>query len=146
MRREIRRVERERMNVEANGKVKERVIVTWNVQRLSMNENNRRRLRRVCERVEREGWEIVLLTEVKANEDGVIWMGEDDKRVAVVHSRMAGVLLRGDALRVWMREGQRMMYGKRVVTVELGGLRLVSVYQPIWGSDDREMEEYRMDV
>ena len=136
--------DRGRENV--NGRVKERVIVTWNVQSMSMNENNRSKLRRVCERAGREGWEVVLLSEVKAVEDGVVWLGEGENRVAIVHSRRAGVLLRGGALNAWVREGQRMWFAKRVVTVELGGLRLVSVYQPIWETDAGEMEEYRRDL
>ena len=44
-----------------------RVIVTWNVQRLSMREHNRRRLSRVVEKIVMKGWEIVLLSEISSN-------------------------------------------------------------------------------
>ena len=74
---------------------KEHKIVTWNVQKLSLREENRRRLRRVCEKVEKEGWEIVLLTELTAAGDGVVWLGEGGSRIAVIHSARAGILLRG---------------------------------------------------
>ena len=33
-------------------------------------------------------------------------MGEDECRVAVVHGRKSGLLLRGGALEAWIREGQ----------------------------------------
>lgn len=66
-------------------------------------------------------------------------MGEEEEQVALVHGRKAGVMLRGAALRTWIEEGQQKWFGERVVAVVLGGLRLVSVYQPSWGTDEREM-------
>ena len=72
----------------------ERWVVTWNLQKTSMREENRRRLRDVCDRIEREGLEAVLVTELTATGDGVVWLGEDENRIAVVHSEKAGVILR----------------------------------------------------
>ena len=65
---------RERAREEANGKV----IVTWNLQRMSMREANRVRLRKVCERVIKEKWEIVLVSELLAEENAVVWFGENE--------------------------------------------------------------------
>lgn len=96
--------------------------MTWNVQRLSLRENNRRRLRRVVEYVERREWETVCLTELKAEDEGVVWLGEDEGRVTVVHSRRAGVLLRGRALDKWIEEGQTMWLEDRVTAVVYGGM------------------------
>ena len=56
------------------------LVVTWNVRRLSVRETNRRRLRSVVERVRRERWEMVLLTELTADKEGVVWLGEDEER------------------------------------------------------------------
>ena len=50
----------------------ERVVVTWNVQGLSLREGNRERLLRVLERVRLNGWEIVCLTELRAESSGVL--------------------------------------------------------------------------
>ena len=47
-------------------------IVTWNVRRMTMREDNRRRLRSVCKRIQRERWEVVLLSELKADENGMV--------------------------------------------------------------------------
>ena len=38
---------------------------------------------------------------------GVIWMGENEHRTALVHGRKAGVLLRGTARLRWIEEGQQ---------------------------------------
>ena len=62
-------------------------IVTWNVQGMSVRENNRNRMRRVVDRIVREGWEIVCLTELRAEGEGIVWLGEDECRVVVVHGR-----------------------------------------------------------
>ena len=120
-----------------------RKIVTWNVRRLTMREHNRDRLRRVVGEIVNRGWEIVLMTEVKADERGVVWLGEEEGRVAVIHSERAAIVLRERALEEWVGEGQRKWLEERVVSVVLGGMRLVSVYQPIWGSDEEGMERCR---
>ena len=117
--------------------------MTWNVQGMSVRENNRNRMRRVVDRIAREGWEVACLTELRADGEGVVWMGEDECKVAVVHGRKSGVLLRGGALEAWIREGQSKWVSERVTAVVFAGMRVVSAYQPIWGSDEEGMREYR---
>ena len=56
-----------------------------------MRETNRRRLRSVAERVRQERWEMVLLTELRADEEGVVWLGEDEDRGVLIHRRKAGL-------------------------------------------------------
>ena len=73
------------------------LVVTWNVRRLSVRETNRRRLRSVAERVRQERWEMVLLTELRADEEGVVWLREDEERVVLIHGKKAGVMLRGSS-------------------------------------------------
>ena len=90
-----------------------------------MSETNRRRLRRVGERIKNRGWETVLTTEVRAREAGVIWLGDDEDQMAVVHSKRAAVVLRGDALARWKDDGQQKRMEDRIVTVVLESLRLV---------------------
>ena len=121
------------------------LVVTWNVKRLSVRETNRRRLRSVAERVRQERWEMVLLTELRADEDGVVWLGEDEERVVLIHGKKAGVMLRGEALEKWVEGGSRSGV-ERVVAVVVGGLRLVSVYQPSLGADGEGMERCRRDM
>ena len=45
-------------------------LVTWNLQRVSLREQNRDRLRRVAEWVEQRGWEVVLGTELFGEGEG----------------------------------------------------------------------------
>ena len=73
--------------------------MAWNVHGMSVRENNRNRMRRVVDRIAREGWEVVCMTELRAESEGVVWLGEDECKVAVVHGRKSGVLLRGGALK-----------------------------------------------
>ena len=63
---------------------------TWNLERVSLREQNRGRLRRVAEWVEQRGWEVVLVTELFGEGEGVIWMGENEHRTDLVHGREAG--------------------------------------------------------
>ena len=128
---------------EENERVNGREIVTWNVQGLSVRENRRERLRRVVERIRSEGWEIVCLTELRADDCDVVWMGMEEHKVALVHSRKAGVLLRGEALKCWVEGGMRKEFCERMVAVVIGEMRVVSAYQPIWGKDEAGMEQYR---
>ena len=116
------------------------------MRRMSVREANRRKLREVAERVVGEGWEVVLLSELREDGEGVVWLGEGEREVVLVHGRKAGIMLWGAALGLWVEEGQQKWLGERVVAVVLGGLRLVSVYQPSWGADREGMERCRRDM
>ena len=121
-------------------------VVTWNVQGMSVRGNNRDRMRRIVDRIIREGWEIVCLTEITAEREGVVWLGEEEFRVVFVHGMKSGVLLRGEALESWVRGGQCKWMGERVTAVVCEGMRVVSVYQPVWGTNEDSMNEYRRDI
>ena len=118
-------------------------VVTWNLQRVSLREQNRGRLRRVAEWVEQRGWEVVLVTELFG--EGVICMGENEHRTALVHGRKAGVLLRGTALLRWIEEGQQKWIYERVTAVSVGGVRLVAVHQPVWMTDEVGLDTYALE-
>ena len=115
------------MNVNAN----ECEIVTWNVQGMSVRANNRERMRRVLDKIVREGWEVVCLTEIRAECEGVVWLGEEDSRVVMIHGKRSGIVLRGNAMEKWVDEGQKKWMNERVTAIVLGGMRVVSAYQPI---------------
>lgn len=83
-------------------------IFTWNTQRMSVRGNNR--MRRVVDRIAVQGWELVCLTELKLEGEGVALLGEDEYRVAVVHGWKRGVLLRGEALEVLRNEGNKTSF------------------------------------
>ena len=69
-----------------------KTVVTCNLQRVSLREQNRDRLRTVAQWVEQRGWEVVLVTELFGEGQGVIWMEENEHRTALVHGRNAGVV------------------------------------------------------
>ena len=55
---------------------KEVRIITWNQQETSMRPNNRRRLREVANWCVIKKWKIVLISEIIADSEGVIHLGE----------------------------------------------------------------------
>ena len=50
----------------------------------------------MAERDRQERWEMVMLTELRADEEGVVWLGEAEERVVLIHGKKAGYL--GDCL------------------------------------------------
>ena len=116
-------------------------IATWNVQRCSVGTNNKRKLRSVAKYAEDNNWDAVLLSEVRAERNGVVWLGENANLTAVIHSSKAAVLLRGELLRAWCEGGQILDFKERCVTVKFKDFVLVSVYVPVWeGNNDAEIE------
>ena len=76
-RRVTKRAERERVKGEREEKERERkrketIVVTWNVQGMSMGERTKRKARAVAEVARKNGWEVVLLSEVRARSSGVV--------------------------------------------------------------------------
>ena len=121
-------------------------VATWNVQRLSMTVNNRERLRRVVAKIEEEGWELVLLSEILEERGGVIWLGDEENRVIIVPSEKSAIVMRGDIAEKWIEEGQKCWRGRRMAAVSVGGMRAVAIYQPVWGTFVEEREELRMEL
>ena len=60
-----------------------------------------------------------------------------------IRSRGEGTRRRNEARRERRRRGQQKWFGERVV---VGGLKLMSVYQPSWGADGEGMEICRRDM
>ena len=118
-------------------------IVTWNVQGLSLRENNRRRLRRVLALIEKKEWEIVLLSELRATSKGVLWFGEEGREMALIHSERTAVVLRGKMMERWRAERQRRSFSERTTTVVIGKMRCIAVYQPLWSEGREGIERYR---
>ena len=124
---------------EAAGRQKpELVVVTWNVQGMSLRGLWKRKAKLVAQMAKEQGWDAVLLTEIKADGVGVVWMGQDEELAAIIHAEKAAILLRGELLKRWCDEGQKKKMMDRVVSVKVGGVVLVSVYVPVWSEGRRE--------
>ena len=52
----------------------------------------------------------------------MVWLGEDEERVVLIHGKKAGVMLRGEAQEKWVEGGQQKWFGERVVAVVVGGI------------------------
>ena len=87
-----------------------------------MNERNRARLRRTVSFIKREGWEITLISEVRARSIGVIFLGEGEDEAAINHSERSRIILLGTALEAWKAEGQRKNFADRITSGSVGGM------------------------
>ena len=118
-------------------------VATWNLQGISVHERNRARLKRAVKYMEQKKWEIALISEVRAKEQGVIWLGEDNEQVAVIHTQRSGIILRGDTLKAWVEEGQAKSFSERTTTIDVLNMRLIAVYQPLWSNGLEGIDTYR---
>ena len=75
-------------------------IVTWNVQRMSLGTHNKRKLRSVAEYTNKEDWDVVLLSEVRASGSGTIWLGENANLTAITYMEKTAILLQGETPKV----------------------------------------------
>ena len=121
-------------------------IYTWNVQKMSMRRNNRRKLREVAQYCLEKDLNIVLLTEVTTEEKGIIWIGEGQNRTVVIHGRKSAILLNKEWATKWQEDGSKRWLGERVTTVSIGDFRFVSVYQPLWQYGPEEMDKCRHEI
>ncbi len=140
-RRERRKEKRKEKRLANRQKKKHLIIVTWSVQRMSMGTYNKRKARAVAEQASKEKWDAVLLSELRAESNGVEWLGGDDDLVVIIFSQRAGVLLRGELLRKWCEEGQKKKQSERSVSVKMDGTVLTATYQPVYtGNNEAEIE------
>ena len=130
---------KERKRQERSGKVKEELrVVTWNVQGMSLRGMWKRKAKTVARMAMEQEWDAVMLTEIRADDEGVVWLGQDEELAALVHSEKAAILLRGELLKRWCEGGQKKKLSERVVSVKVDGVVLVSVYMPVWSARRRE--------
>ena len=143
--RRTKRIERERVAAEAFAEVEdqlrmkeEAVIVTWNVQGMRLGERTRVKARAVAEVARKESWDVVLLAEVRAKENGVVWMGDEEERVVFVHGERAAVLLRGEALKAWVEGGMLSKVSGRHVLKGVEGCGVNGLIHPAMGGGEGE--------
>ena len=64
-----------------------------NIQRTSVRHQNRHRLKRFADFITKQRWEIVVISELNAEQGGIIWLGGADDRIVLIHSQKAGIFL-----------------------------------------------------
>ena len=67
----------------------------------------KRKAKSVAQCAADEKWDAVLLSEVRADGEGVVWMGQDEELTAIVHGEKAAIMLRGELLKRWGEGGQK---------------------------------------
>ena len=122
-------------------------IVTWNVQRMSLGTQNKRKLRSVAEYSNKQEWDVVLLSEVLATGSGTIWLGENENLIAITHTKKAAILLRGNLLKSWCENGQKTKISERTISVKTAGYSLTSTYLPVWdGRNEEQIDQAKEDL
>ena len=97
--------------------------------------------------MEMKKWEVVLLSEIRSEEDGIIWFGEGESLTEAIHSKKAAAILRGAALTKWCEEKKRRIHGTRTTSIKIGNYNFISVYQSVWRRNNpEEMDSYRSEV
>ena len=120
-------------------------IVTWNLQSISARDQNRNRLRRAVEHERRKKWNVVMFSEIRSEQEGVIWFGEQSDLAAVIHSQNCGILQPGDALEDWINCGQQKNFSEHVTAI-VEKLRLISTYQILRTNGPEGIDRFRKDL
>ena len=116
-------------------------IVTWNMQRMSVGTRNNRKLKSVAKYVEKNNFDVVLLSEISAKDRGVIWLGENSNLTAVIYSEKAAIMIRGYMLHKWCEGGQKIKADKRTISIKIDEMTLTSTYMPVYlGNNSEELE------
>ena len=102
-------------------------------------------MRRACQYIQRRGWEVTLLTEVRSETFGTMWLGDEISRMAVMHSKTTGIAIQGKALRSWVQDGQRVEHGERTTTIITEQMK-ISGYQPLWSNGEERIEDFRREL
>ena len=126
--------------------LKTRKVVTWNLQGISTRNQNCSRLRSAVEHARQQKWKAVMISEIRLEQEGIIWLGDKPNQAIVIHSQECGVLLLGDLLEEWIASGQQKSFSERVTAVQIGRLRLIATYQPLWSKGPEEIKKFRKDL
>ena len=70
-------------------------VVLCNLQGIPLREPNRARLKSTVVFIAKQGWEITIISEIRADRMTVIWMGSREETTEVMHSPKCGIILRG---------------------------------------------------
>ena len=96
----------------------------------------------MADRANKNNWDAVLISEVKSESQGTIWLGENENLTAITYTNRAAILLRGRILESWCENGQRTKYNERTISIKSLGHSLSATYMPVWkGNNEAEIEE-----
>ena len=116
-------------------------VVTWNVQRMSLGTVNKVKARAAAEIARKHNFDIVLLSEIRADGEGIEYLGSEEQQVIIVHSTKAGIMLRGKMLQEWREGGRIKWIGERCVSVKISGVGYTATYQPVSYHNNQDMIE-----
>ena len=83
-------------------------------------------------------WNVVLLSELRSESCGVLYLGQDEDLIVLIHSERAGVMLRGHLVSDWLDQGLQKYQSERCVSVRVNSVVYTATYQPVYYHDNQE--------
>ena len=87
--------------------------------------------------------DILLLTEITASNEGIFWLGGEEWRTVIIHSKKTAIALIGIWTDLWIESGSQMWRTDRTTAILVKNYRLMSVYQPLWHYGRETIMNYR---
>ena len=87
--------------------------------------------------------DTLLLTEFTASNDDVFWLGSEERRIVIIHSRKTAIALIGIWADLWVESGSQMWRTDRMTTILFKNYLLMSVYQLFWHHGREAIMNYR---
>ena len=86
------------------------------------------------------------MSEIVADSEGVIDLGEGKRQVIIIHGKRAVIMLSREWAIRWQREGEIKEWGDIMVSMRLGDIVLMAVYQPLWKCGNMLIEQPRQEL
>ena len=132
-------------NESSKKKIQEFRVITWNVQKMSLGSGRDTKARAAAEIARNYNFDIVLLSEVRADNYGIEYFGLEDKQVVIIFSLKAAIMLRGNLLKLWIECGQQKKMSERCVSIKIGKVSYTATYQPVYHHDNQDVIELAKD-
>ena len=112
-------------------------IATWNVNRVNILSS---RFGEVVKWCIDQKWDIVLLSEMNNNSDGIRFFRRKGQGRYLLYSNKTGILISKDVCCLWQANNRAWSSGIRITVLYLKELTISVIYQPVHGTDNHQVE------
>ena len=120
-------------------------IATWNVNRANILSSRSGEMVKWCIDLK---WDIVLLSEMNTNTDGIRFFRHKGQGRYLIYSNRTGVLITKDVYCLWQDNNRTWSPANRITTLHLKEWTISAIYQLVYGSENyhAEMEVLRKEA
>ena len=112
-------------------------IITWNVNRVNIFSSRFGEMVKWC--IDQK-WDIVLLSEMNNNRDGIRFFRHNGQGRYLLYSNKTGILISKDVYCLWQANNRAWSPGNRITTLYLKELTISVMYQPVHGTENHQVE------